>query len=65
MRQSVFPSLYSAAVTVMYFVARIRRRGDRPPPSSSGVVCLSILKNMVRQGIFCLLAVKDGMRVAT
>jgi hypothetical protein len=39
-------------------IARVRRRGDHPPPSSSNVVCLSILENMVRQGILCLLAVK-------
>ena len=36
-------------------VARVRRRGDRPPPlQSSGVVCLSIRENMVRQGILSL-----------
>jgi len=50
---------------IITFVACVRRRADRPPPSSSGVVCLSILENMVRQGIRCLLAVKDGMGVAT
>ena len=34
-------------------------------PPSSDVVCLSILENMVRQGIRCLLVVKNGMGVAT
>jgi hypothetical protein len=34
-------------------------------PPSSGVVCLSILENMVKQEILCLLAVKNGMGVAT
>jgi ubiquitin-protein ligase len=36
-----------------------------PQSSSSGVVCLSILENMMRQGILCVLAVKNGMGVAT
>jgi hypothetical protein len=34
-------------------------------PPSSGVICLSIVENMVRQGILCLLAVKNGVGVAT
>ena len=40
---------------------------NRPPPplSSLGVVCLSIVENMVRQGILCLLAVKNKTGVAT
>ena len=37
-------------------VARVRRRGDRPPPTlHEGVVCcLFGMENMVRQGVLCL-----------
>jgi hypothetical protein len=41
-------------------VARVRRRGDLPPS------CMDIdLVNVGRQGIRCLLAVKNKMGVAT
>jgi hypothetical protein len=43
------------------FVARVRRRGDRPPTN----VMDKYLVNVGRQGIRCLLAVKNRMRVAT
>jgi len=42
-------------------VARERRRGDRPPSMGMDIY----LVNMERQGILCLLAVKNGMGVAT
>jgi hypothetical protein len=42
-------------------VARVRRRGDRPPSSVMDIY----LVNVGRQGILCLLAVKNGMGVAT
>jgi len=42
-------------------VARVRRRGDRPPHSMD----VWIWKIWGRQGILCLLAVKNGMGVAT
>jgi hypothetical protein len=45
-------------------VAYVRRRGDRPPPSS-GVVSLSILENMERQGILVFYQWKNGMGVVT
>jgi hypothetical protein len=41
---------------MVHAVARVRRRGDRPPHSMD----LWIWKNMGRQGILCLLAVKNG-----
>jgi hypothetical protein len=44
-------------------VARERRRADRPP--SKCVEGYIYLVNMGRQGILCLLAVRDGMGVAT
>jgi hypothetical protein len=44
----------------MISVTRVQHRGDCPPS------CMVIyLVNMGRQGIFCLLAVKNGMGVAT
>ena len=48
-------------------VARVRRRGDRPPSTlHEGVVCcLFGMENMVRQGILSLLAMKNEMEVAT
>jgi len=42
-------------------VARERRRGDRPPSMGMDIY----LVNMGRQGILCLLAVKNGVGVAT
>jgi len=42
-------------------VARVRRRGDRPPSSVMDIY----LVNMGRQEIFCLLVVKNGVGVAT
>jgi hypothetical protein len=44
-------------------VARVRRRGDRPP--SYVMVGGIYLVNMVRQGVLCLLVVKNGVGVAT
>jgi hypothetical protein len=45
-------------------VARVRCRGDCPPPSSSGVVFMSILADMGRQGILVFLSVeyRNGSR---
>jgi len=45
----------------MCIVARVRRRGNRPPHSMD----VWIWKYTGRQGILCLLAVKNGMGVAT
>ena len=45
----------------MVFAARVRRRGDRPPSNVMDIY----LVNVGRQGILCLLAVKNGMGVAT
>jgi hypothetical protein len=42
-------------------VARERRRGDRPPSMGMDIY----LVNLGRQGILCLLAVKNGVGVAT
>jgi hypothetical protein len=42
-------------------VARERRRGDRPPSMGMDIY----LVNVGRQGILCLLAVKNGVGVAT
>jgi hypothetical protein len=47
--------------TSMVFAARVRRRGDRPPSNVMDIY----LVNVGRQGILCLLAVKNGMGVAT
>ena len=44
-------------------VARARHRGDRPPSKCMGGYIY--LVNMGRQGILCLLAVKNGVGVAT
>jgi hypothetical protein len=45
-------------------VARERRRGDRPP--TKNVIMGDIyLVNVGRQGIRCLIAVKNGVGVAT
>jgi hypothetical protein len=41
----------------MIIVARVWRCGDRPPPSS-GVVYISILADMGRQGILVFLSVE-------
>jgi len=42
-------------------VARERRRGDRPPSMGMDIY----LVNMGRQGILCLLSMKNGVGVAT
>jgi len=42
-------------------VARERRRGDRPPSMGMDIY----LVNMGRQGILCLLAVRNDVGVAT
>jgi hypothetical protein len=53
----------------MKYVARERRRGDRPP--TKNVICnggwgdIYIWLMWGRQGIRCLLAVKNGVGVAT
>jgi len=48
-------------------VARERRRGDRPPKKNkcNGGWGDIYLVNVGRQGIRCLLAVKNGVGVAT
>ena len=65
--RTVIVAIVPTAIFLALVVARVRRRGDHPPPPLSllGVVCLSIVENIVRQGILCLLAVKNGMGVAT
>ena len=52
--------------TLMKRVARERRRGDRPPiKKNNGGWGMVYLVNVGRQGIRCLLAVKNGVGVAT
>jgi hypothetical protein len=49
-------------------VARERRRGDRPPTNKKKCNVMRgyiYLVNLGRQGILCLLAVRDGVGVAT
>jgi len=46
-------------------VARERRRGDRPPTKINNIMGGINLVNVGRQGIRCLLAVKNGVGVAT
>jgi hypothetical protein len=52
---------------LMKCVARARRRGDRPPTKNviMGDGGYIYLVNVGRQGIRCLLAVKNGVGVAT
>jgi hypothetical protein len=45
-------------------VARERRRGDRPPTKNKCNGGINLV-NVGRQGIRCLLAVKNGVGVAT
>jgi hypothetical protein len=47
----------------MLCVARERRRGDRPP--TKNIMGGIYLVNVGRQGIRCLLVVKNGVGVAT
>ena len=52
----------------LFIVARERRRGDRPPTKNKCVKGMGgyiYLVNVGRQGIRCLLAVKNGVGVAT
>jgi len=52
----------------MIHVAGARRRGDRPPSNvwGEGYIYIYIyMVNVGRQGIPCLLAVKNGVGVAT
>jgi len=54
--------LAEANHSLIIVVARERRRGDRPPSNGWGDI---YLVNMGRQGILCLLAVRNGVGVAT
>jgi len=45
-------------------VARERRRGDRPPTKKCNMGDIYLV-NVGRQGIRCLLVVKNGVGVAT
>ena len=54
-------SIYILNIYLFLTVARERRRDDRPPSMGMDIYMV----NMGRQGILCLLSMKNGVGVAT
>jgi len=63
-RQAKSKVLHHGLYTLLPVVARERRRGDRPPTKKCNMGDIYLV-NVGRQGIRCLLAVKNGVGVAT